>query len=186
MKTFSFFFLLFFTSFLSATCLKILDHDIRLLDSKETVNLCEFDNKVILAVNVASRCGYTYQYESLQTLYEEYKNKGLVVLGFPSSDFFQEFSKEEEVKEFCKTTFGVNFPMFKRSHVTNGGKFGLRGYKPNSFFQSLIEVTDQEPSWNFNKYLISRSGEVLYFNQNIEPDSNILKEAIEKFVKIDK
>ncbi len=183
MKKIIFLSLFLFTSFLSANCPKILDHDIRLLDSQETINLCEYKNKVILAVNVASRCGYTYQYESLQALHEEYEKRGFVVLGFPSSDFFQEFSKEEEVKEFCKTTFGVSFPLFKRSHVTNGGKFGLRSYKANPFFQSLIGETEKEPSWNFNKYLISRSGEVLYFNQSIEPDSNILKEAIDKFIE---
>jgi glutathione peroxidase len=96
------------------------------------------------------------------------------VLGFPSGDFFQEFTEEEKVKEFCKTTYGVDFPMFKRSHVTNGGKFGLRKYKANSFFASLIEETGSQPVWNFNKYLISKDGSVKYFNQDVEPDSQEL------------
>ena len=133
-------------------------------------------------MNVASKCGYTYQYKSLQRLYEQYEDKGLVILGFPSGDFFQEFSAEEEVKEFCKTTYGVSFPMFNRSHVTNGGKLGIRGYSANPFFQKLIEATGKEPEWNFNKYLISRSGKVKHFNQNIEPDGPEIIESIKELL----
>ncbi len=161
----------FFSSIFYATCPDVLDHDLRVLASKETKNLCEYENKVILAVNVASRCGYTYQYDALQSLYEEYKDDGLIILGFPSNDFFQEFTEEEKVKEYCRTNYKVNFPMFKRSHVTNGGKLGLRSYTANSFFSDLIEATGKEPEWNFNKYLISRTGEVKHFNQGVEPDS---------------
>jgi len=173
---------LFLGNLLFASCPDVLNHEVRILDSKDTKNLCEYKNKVVLAVNVASKCGYTYQYEALQNLYEEYKGEGLVVLGFPSGDFFQEFSEEEKVKEFCQTTYGVSFPMFKRSHVTNGGKLGMRGYSADPFFQALIEATGKEPEWNFNKYLISRSGKVKHFNQNIDPDGSVIVESIKELL----
>ena len=160
-------------------CPSLLDHEIRILASSEEKNLCDFEGKVILAVNVASQCGYTYQYESLQSLYTNYKDKNFVILGFPSNDFFQERAKDEaEVKEFCKTTYGVDFPMFKRSHVTNGGKLRIQGYKANPFYADLIRETGIQPSWNFNKYLISKTGEILHFNQDIEPDSEQLLSII--------
>ena len=90
----------------------MLDHELRVLDSNKTENLCKYKDKVILAVNVASRCGFTYQYESLQALYKEYAERDFVILGFPSRDFmFQEFSDEGDVKEFCSTNYGVTFPL---------------------------------------------------------------------------
>ena len=164
------------------TCSDLLDHDVRVLASKDVQNLCDYENKVILAVNVASRCGYTYQYDALQALYDKYKEAGLVVLGFPSNDFFQEFTEEEQVKEYCRTTYRVEFPMFKRSHVTNGGKLGMRSYVANPFFQKLISASGQQPEWNFNKYLISRNGEVKHFNQSVEPDSKELVNSIKKLL----
>jgi glutathione peroxidase len=176
---------LFFLFFLTipfysySQCPEILDHDIRVLASSESRSLCDFKDKVILAVNVASQCGYTYQYESLQSLYSKYKSKDFVVLGFPSNDFFQERAKDEdEVKEFCKTTYGVDFPMFKRSHVKTGGGMIRKSFKPNSFFEDLIKETGIEPTWNFNKYLISKDGKVLHFDQKVEPDSEQLLTAI--------
>ena len=89
----------------------------RVLDSSESVSLCEYTDQVVLVVNVASRCGYTYQYSSLQKLYEDYKNEGFVVLGVPSRDFMQEYSDEADVAEFCSTEYGVDFPMFATSKV---------------------------------------------------------------------
>ena len=180
MKKIMFSFILFLSFYSYSECSGILDHDIRILASSETRSLCDFEGKVILAVNVASQCGYTYQYKSLQSLYTKYKNKDFVVLGFPSNDFFQERAdSEDEVKEFCKTTYGVDFPMFKRSHVTNGGKLRIQGYKANPFYADLIEETGTQPSWNFNKYLITKSGKVFHFSQKIEPDSKELLSKIE-------
>ena len=173
----------FLTNIVFASCPEVLDHEFRVLASKETKNLCDYESKVILAVNVASRCGYAYQYDALQGLYEEYKDKGLIVLGFPSNDFFQEFTEEEKVKEYCRTNYKVNFPMFKRSHVTNGGKLGLRSYSANSIYKTLIEATGKEPEWNFNKYLIDRNGGVKHFNQSIEPDSPELIKLIKELLK---
>ena len=124
----------------------------RLLDSSETINLCSYEDHVVLVVNVASRCGYTYQYASLQKLYEQYKDEDFVVLGVPSRDFMQEYSAEEDVAEFCSTEYGVNFPMLATSKV--------RGPKASSLYKKLIKESGYSPSWNFNKYLISRDGTV--------------------------
>jgi glutathione peroxidase len=154
-------------------CPAILNHEIRLLDSKEVVNLCKHKDKVILAVNVASRCGFTYQYEALQNLFDGYKEEDFVILGFPSRDFmYQEFDDEGKVKEFCNTKYGVSFPMFATSSV--------KGKKANSFYQNLALITGKSPDWNFTKYLISKDGEVLKpFSKNIEPDSKEIISAIE-------
>ena len=156
---------------LLANCPDVLDHEIRLLDSKETKNLCEYKDKVVLAVNVASRCGYTPQYSGLQNLYKELQDKDFVILAFPSRDFmWQEFSDESQIKEFCDTKYGVTFPMFATSSV--------KGKKANNFFKGLIKKTGVEPEWNFNKYLISRNGEVKHFNQSVEPDNSELVKSI--------
>ena len=157
-------------------CPAILNHEIRLLDSKEVINLCKHKDKVILAVNVASRCGFTYQYEALQNLFDGYKEEDFVILGFPSRDFmYQEFDDEGKVKEFCNTKYGVSFPMFATSSV--------KGKKANSFYQNLALITGKSPDWNFTKYLISKDGEVLKpFSKNIEPDSKEIISAIEKLL----
>ena len=156
-------------------CPEVLDHEVRLLDSSETVNLCQYEDKVILAVNVASRCGFTYQYESLQTLYEKYSENDFVILGFPSRDFmFQEYSDESKVKEFCSTEYGVTFPMFATSSV--------KGSKANSFFKALTEKSGVRPGWNFHKYLVSKNGKVASFDTKVEPDSEILAKEISKLL----
>ena len=156
---------------LLANCPDVLDHEVRLLDSKETISLCEYKDKVVLAVNVASRCGYTPQYEGLQNLYKDLEDKDFVILAFPSRDFlWQEFSDESKIKEFCDTKYGVTFPMFATSSV--------KGKKANNFFKGLIKKTGVEPEWNFNKYLISRNGEVKHFNQKVEPDNSELVKSI--------
>ena len=159
------------SSCLLANCPDVLDHEVRLLDSKETINLCEYKDKVVLAVNVASRCGYTPQYEGLQNLYKDLEDKDFVILAFPSRDFmWQEFSDESKIKEFCDTKYGVTFPMFATSSV--------KGKKANNFFKGLIKKTGVEPEWNFIKYLISRNGEVKHFNQKVEPDNSELVKSI--------
>ena len=160
---------------LYADCPEVLDHEVRLLDSTQSVNLCEYEDKVILAVNVASRCGFTYQYESLQKLYKKYEEEDFVILGFPSRDFmFQEYSDESDVKEFCSTEYGVTFPLFATSSV--------KGRKANSFFKVLTEKSGVRPGWNFHKYLISKNGNVASFDTKIEPDSEILVNAISKLL----
>ena len=167
--------LFFFASFNIFSCPDILNSDMRILDSSESVNLCEYQDNVILIVNVASRCGYTYQYSSLQNLYENYKDENFVVLGFPSRDFLQEYSDETDVAEFCSTEYGVNFPMFATSKV--------RGNKANPIYKKLIQESGVSPSWNFNKYLLSRSGKVVStFGSGVKPDSPELVSKIEELL----
>jgi glutathione peroxidase len=156
-------------------CNDLLDTEMRVLDSSETVNLCKFEEKVILVVNVASRCGYTYQYATLQKLYEEYKDEDFVILGIPSRDFMQEYSNEEDVAEFCSTEYGVNFPMFATAKV--------RGKKAHPFYKKLADESGISPKWNFNKYLISRDGSVVStYGSSVKPDSVELTSNIEKLL----
>jgi len=162
-------------SFYSNACSELLDTEMRVLDSADTVNLCEYTDQVVLVVNVASRCGYTYQYASLQKLYEDYKDEGFVVLGVPSRDFMQEYSDETDVAEFCSTEYGVDFPMFATSKV--------RGKKANAFYKKLIKQSGVSPSWNFNKYLISRDGTVIStFGSKVKPDSPELISKIKELL----
>ena len=166
---------IFFGGALLADCPDILNHEVRILDSKEVKNLCEYQDKVVLAVNVASRCGYTPQYKGLQNLYKNLKDKDFVILGFPSRDFlWQEFSDESKVKEFCSTEYGVTFPMFATSHV--------KGYMANDFFMGLIKRTGVEPGWNFHKYLMDKDGSVKSFNTKIEPESRELLDSIQSLL----
>ena len=164
-----------FVSSYSYACSDLMDTEMRILDSSETVNLCEYSDQVVLVVNVASRCGYTYQYASLQKLYEDYKDDGFVVLGVPSRDFMQEYSDETDVAEFCSTEYGVDFPMFATSKV--------RGKKANALYKKLIDQSGVSPSWNFNKYLITRDGKVAStFGSKVKPDSPELISKIEELL----
>jgi glutathione peroxidase len=167
--------LLYLSANLLASCPNVLDHEVRLLDSKETENLCQYKDKVILAVNVASRCGYTPQYTGLQNLYKDLKDEDFVILAFPSRDFlWQEFSNETDIKEFCSTEYGVTFPMFATSSV--------KGKKANNFYKELIKETGVEPGWNFHKYLIDRDGKVSSFNTKVEPNSTELISSIKSLL----
>ena len=175
MKKIFIFLSLFLGNYAFTDCPEVLDHEVRLLDSSESVNLCQYEDKVVLAVNVASRCGFTYQYESLQALYEKYAKDDFVILGFPSRDFmFQEYSEESKVKEFCSTEYGVTFPMFATSSVKGG--------KANSFFKALTQESGVKPGWNFHKYLVSKNGKVASFDTKVEPDSEILAKEISKLL----
>ena len=169
-------YLLLFLSFPSLTCSELLDTDMRKLDSAESLNLCEYENDVILVVNVASRCGFTYQYEGLQALYDNYKDRGFTVLGIPSRDFlFQEYKDEKDTAEFCSTEYGVEFPMFATTKVT--------GKKAHPFYKKLTAQSGVSPTWNFNKYLISREGVVTdTFDKKIEPNSLELLSRIESLL----
>lgn len=148
----------------------------RLLGKPE--NVCQaYGGKVMLIVNVASHCGFTSQYEGLEKLYQTYKDRGLVVLGFPSADFGgQEFDDEQEIAKFCKANFGVSFPMF--------GKTTVKGEQANPLFKTLSTKTGEAPGWNFNKYLVGRDGRVIaHFGSSAKPDSKAMREAIEAALK---
>ena len=133
----------------------LLDHEFRKLASDDLVNLDEqYRGKVVLVVNTASKCGNTPQYDGLEKLYQEYGADGLVVLGFPSNDFFgQEPGTEAEIQSFCRLTYGVKFPMFEKVSVVEG--------EAHPFFDALASVAGTYPTWNFHKYLIGRDGKLL-------------------------
>jgi glutathione peroxidase len=137
----------------ASSCPAILNHTFPKLQDDSPQNLCQYSGKVVLVVNTASYCGFTYQYQGLEALYQQYKDRGLVILGFPSNDFFQEKSNNKDIADFCYNTYGVVFPMFAKSSV--------RGNNANALFKALTKTTGKSPSWNFNKYLIDRSGRVV-------------------------
>ena len=152
----------------------LLDQDFRRLASDEVVNLqAAYGGKVVLVVNTASRCGNTPQYEGLEKLYEQYGEQGLVVLGFPSNDFFgQEPGSEEEIQEFCRLTYGVRFPMFEKVSVKEG--------EAHPFYQQLAAAAGTYPTWNFHKYLIGRDGRLIAeFSPRTKPEDDKLLASIE-------
>ena len=153
----------------------LLDQDFRRLASDEVVNLGDsYSGKVVLVVNTASKCGNTPQYEGLEKLYEEYRDDGLVILGFPSNDFFgQEPGTEEQIQEFCRLTYGVKFPMFEKTSVREGNA--------HPFYVELADAAGTYPTWNFHKYLIGRDGRVITeFSPRTQPDDAQLVATLEK------
>jgi glutathione peroxidase len=140
--------------------------------------LASYKGKVMLIVNVASQCGYTYQYEGLQALYLKYKDKGLVVAGFPANNFGgQEPGSDAEIGAFCKSKFGVTFPMFSKISVAGNDKVPLYQFLTD---KAANPKTGGEIPWNFTKYLVDRNGKVLArFDAPVEPESKELTSAIE-------
>ena len=165
--------------------------------SGEDASLGEFKGEVVLIVNVASKCGLTPQYEGLEKIYEQYKGQGLVVAGFPANDFkAQEPGTNEEIVAFCTTNFGVKFPLFDKITVVGDQKHplyaALIAAQPTAI--SLAEVPlreklkgwgidtvlEPELAWNFEKFLVSREGEVVKrFSPDTAPDDPALVAAIE-------
>src|SRR6202140_2726833 len=144
--------------------------------------LANFKGKVMLVVNVASQCGYTYQYEGLQALYVKYKDQGLVVAGFPANNFGgQEPGSNTEIGAFCKSKFGVTFPMFSKISVAGQDKAPLYQFLTD---KNANPTTGGEIPWNFTKYLVDRDGKVLArFDAPVEPESKELTSAIEAALK---
>ncbi len=140
------------------------------------VPLDTYKGNITLIVNVASKCGYTYQYEGLERLYRKYNKKGFLILGFPANDFlWQESGKDSEIKEFCSLRYDVTFPMFSKIHV--------KGRKKAPLYEYLTEHSDKpgKVTWNFNKFLVDREGRVIdRFETKIEPDAPEIAAAIEK------
>jgi glutathione peroxidase len=154
-------------------------YDYRLDDiDGKAVALREFQGKVLLVVNTASRCGFTYQFEGLEALFKKYKDRGLLILGFPSNDFLgPEPGTNQEIKDFCTLSYGVSFPMFSKTRVTGKDMHPLyrflteKGTNPR--FAGAI-------SWNFNKFLVGRDGTILArFRSQDEPQSAELRAAVE-------
>lgn len=161
------------TTAVAASCPAFLDHEFRKLHSEESANLCKIaDGKPLLIVNTASHCGFTPQFKGLEALHERYKDRGLVVVGFPSDDFKQEAKDENETAEVCYINYGVKFTMFSPTPV--------RGADANPVFRELNQRTEA-PGWNFNKYVVSADGKsVEHFGSKTTPDSAELQKAIEK------
>ena len=157
----------------------LLDQDFRRLASDDVVNLAEsYSGKVVLVVNVASKCGNTPQYDGLEALYQEYEESGLVVLGFPSNDFSgQEPGTEEEIQEFCRLTYKIKFPMFEKIQVLEG--------EAHPFYDNLAAAAGTYPTWNFHKYLIGRDGELIReFEPRTEPYDDKLIAGIESALEM--
>jgi len=133
-----------------------------------------YRGRVVLLVNTASRCGFTNQYEGLESLYSKYGPKGLVVLGFPSNDFGnQEPGNSKQIADLCFNTYGVKFPMFAKTTVV--------GQNANPLYAALAKSSGTAPKWNFHKYLIDRSGNVVgNYSSRITPDDKRLAADIEK------
>jgi glutathione peroxidase len=159
-----------------AACPTLLDHEFNRLQTGKAESLCQYRGKVLLIVNTASYCGYTHQYEGLEAMYRKYKDRGLVVLGFPTNDFGgQEPGSNKEIAEFCRLTYGVQFPMFEKTTV--------KSLQTNPLYAELVAKTGQSPKWNFFKYVIDRSGKPAgTFASQVEPDDRALLALLEKLL----
>jgi glutathione peroxidase len=159
-----------------ADCPDVLRHTFNSLQTGQPQSLCQYKGKVVVVVNTATYCGYTYQYEGLEALYRKYKDRGLVVIGFPSNDYgSQEPGTNKEIAEFCRTTYGIEFPMFEK--VT-----GVR-VAANPLYAELVAKTGQAPKWNFHKYLIDRTGtRVESFGSDVEPGTRSFVSAVERML----
>lgn len=160
----------------SAACPSLLDHNFTTLQDGKPMPLCQYAGKVILVVNTASYCGFTSQYDGLEKLYARLKDKGLVVLGFPSNDFGeQEPGSDKEIADFCRLTYGVEFPMASKTVV--------KGKGVNAFYRQLADITGSTPKWNFHKYLINRDGtKVVAYTSFTKPEDKDLLKKIDEFL----
>ncbi|WP_207061044.1 glutathione peroxidase [Motiliproteus sp. SC1-56] len=161
----------------SSNCPPLLDHSFRPLAGDASQRLCEVHRgKVVLVVNTASECGYTYQYAGLEHLYERFREQGFVIIGFPSDDFGgQEPGGEEEIKQFCRDTYSVQFPMYEKTHAAQSNA--------HPFFRDLGEAAGQYPQWNFHKYLLDRQGRVVgSWRSAVEPESQELVRTIKRYL----
>ena len=141
-----------------------------------SANLADYAGKVLLVVNVASRCGFAPQYKALEGLQEKYGDRGFTVLGFPSNQFLQELGSTDAIKEYCSTTWGVTFPMFE--------KVKLNGKSAHPLYQELTKSKDAggkagKVMWNFEKFVITPSGEVHRFRSIVRPDDSAIVSLIE-------
>jgi glutathione peroxidase len=145
------------------------------------VKLNQYKGDVVMIVNTASKCGYTPQYEGLEKIYEKYKDKGFVILGFPANNFMgQEPGTEKEIKEFCTLKYHVSFPMFSKISVKGEDQHPLYTFLTNK--QSDPEFAG-DITWNFNKFLVDRSGKIVArFSSKDTPESDAITAAIDKYL----
>jgi len=155
---------------------KLYDIPIKTMEGRQT-SLSEYGDKALLIVNVASRCGLTPQYETLEKLQRQYEDRGLQVLGFPSNQFMQELRSNDAIKEFCSTTYGITFPIFNPIRVN--------GRREHPLYTELKKTPDAsgkagKVKWNFEKFLVAPSGEVQRFRSRTVPDAPEIIAAIER------
>ena len=174
MKTFILLCMLFLGLF-GGDKMSLYDFELMTID-KEKTTLAPYRGKVLLIVNVASKCGFTYQYEGLEKLYKTYKDKGLVVLGFPSNQFSnQEPGDEEEIKNFCSLTYDVTFPMFAKIDVNGEHAHPLYSYLKN---EKSGFLGSESIKWNFTKFLVDKEGKVI---ERFAPTTS--PESLEEIIK---
>jgi glutathione peroxidase len=143
----------------------------------EIINLNQYKNKVVLMVNTASYCGFTKQYEDLQNLQDQYKSKGLIVLGIPSNSFNQEKKSNEEIKKFCEVNFNINFPLTTLTDVKGNNAHEIFKWAKENYGKSAI------PKWNFHKILINKQGKIeSTFSSFTNPQSNKIIKKIEEIL----
>ncbi|TWX70202.1 glutathione peroxidase [Colwellia sp. C1TZA3] len=159
----------------SSQCLAFMQHSEKKLHAKEVLDLCQLTaGKAMLIVNTASHCGFTPQFTALEALHKEYKEQGLVVIGFPSNDFFQEEDDEKDTADICFVNYGVTFTVLSPVHVY--------GSDAHPIFKKLAEKTTA-PKWNFYKYLVSADGKTIkHFNSRVKPDSDVIVNAINQIL----
>ena len=163
----------------AAGCPALLDRSMPRLQDEKPQNLCQYSGKVVVVVNTASYCGFTSQYKGLEALYARYRDRGLVVLGFPSNDFgSQEPGSNQDIATFCANTYGVKFPMFTKTRVSTSA-----GAEVNPLFAELRKVTGSAPRWNFHKYVIAKDGTTVEsYSALTAPDDKSFIESIEKLL----
>jgi glutathione peroxidase len=161
-----------------AACPALLDREVPRLQDEKPQNLCQYAGKVVVIVNTASFCGFTGQYKGLESLYSRYKDRGLVVLGFPSNDFSQEPGDNKTIADFCENTYGVKFPMFVKTRVADSS-----GAQRSPLYVDLQKATGESPRWNFHKYVVARDGKTVQsFGSMTSPDGSGFVKTIEKLL----
>ena len=169
----TFLFLLFVNPVYSA-CMDFYNQDLKTLQG-EKFNLCEYQEKPILFVNTASKCGFTSQFEGLEKLYKQH-SKDLLIVGCPSNDFNQEFKTDKEIQDFCKLTYAVDFPMMSKSNVV--------GPNVNPVYRNLKKMTGEAPMWNFYKFIVMPNAETAFvFPSTVDPESSEIMGLLEPYFK---
>lgn len=170
------FFLLFvFLPFsVMGACIDFYNHQLKTLQG-EQFDFCEYQDKPIIFVNTASKCGFTSQFEGLESLYSKHKNDILIV-GFPSNDFNQELSTDKEIQDFCKLTYAVEFPMMTKSNII--------GKNANPIYKELYSRTKEAPMWNFYKYIVTPGAEKIdVLPSMVSPSSDKFLNLLKPFIK---
>ena len=141
------------------------------------INLADYQNKVLVVVNVASRCGFTPQYSDLQKVWEDYKDKNVIIIGVPTNNFKQEPGSNKEIKDFCETNFNINFPMTEKIDVIGKNAHPFFKWARENYGNGAI------PKWNFHKIIVGKDGKVANtFSSITRPSSEKFRKAIEKLI----